>query len=73
MLGLLFVSSLVLIFLLGLPTLTYFYARHLGRNPRKWFLIGLLLPGIATIILSLLPDRSERPETDSQYPNGDRG
>lgn len=42
--------------LMGLPVLTYFYAKHLGRNAKKWFLIGLLLPGIATIILSLLPE-----------------
>ena len=47
---------------LGLPTLTYFYAKHLGRNPWRWFLIGCLLPGIATIILSFLPDLSKQKE-----------
>jgi hypothetical protein len=45
--------------LLGLPLLTSAYAHHLGRNPKKWFLIGILLPGIATIILSFLPDLSQ--------------
>jgi hypothetical protein len=27
--------------------------------PKKWFLIGILLPGWATMILSFLPDLSE--------------
>lgn len=49
-------GSLGLMFLLGLPTLTYMYARHLGRNAKWWFFIGLLLPGLATIILSFLPE-----------------
>lgn len=53
-------SGLVLILLMGLPMLTYFYAKQLGRNPKKWFLIGILLPGIATIILSFLPDLPEK-------------
>jgi hypothetical protein len=61
--GALMVISLGLMMLLGLPTLTYFYAKQLGRNAKRWFLIGLLLPGIATIILSFLPDRSERENT----------
>jgi hypothetical protein len=52
--------SLGLMGLLGLPTLTYFYAKQMGRNARKWFLIGILLPGIATIILTFLPDLSEK-------------
>lgn len=46
--------------LLGLPTLTYFYAKQLGRNALLWFFIGIILPGIATLILSFLPDLSER-------------
>jgi hypothetical protein len=57
--GALMFISLGLIMLMGLPTLTYFYAKHLGRNPKKWFLIGIFLPGLATIILSFLPDLSE--------------
>lgn len=51
--------SLGLLMLLGLPTLTYFYAKHLGRNAKLWFLIGVVLPGLATLILSFLPDLSE--------------
>jgi len=47
---------------MGLPTITYFYAKHLGRNAKLWFVIGFLLPGIATIILSFLPDLSEQEE-----------
>jgi hypothetical protein len=58
--GALIVISLGLMMMLGLPTLTYFYAKQLGRNAKLWFIIGMLLPGIATIILSFLPDRSER-------------
>lgn len=57
--GALFFISLGLLLLLGLPTLTYFYAKHLGRNAKLWFFIGLILPGIATIILSFLLDLSE--------------
>ncbi len=48
--------------LLGLPTLTYFYAKQLGRNPWRWFVIGVILPGIATLILSFMPDLSEKEE-----------
>jgi hypothetical protein len=51
--------SLGLALLLAIPTLTGFHAKHLGRNQMKWFFIGLLLPGIATLILSALPDLSE--------------
>lgn len=57
--GALMVVSFVSMILLGLPTLTYFYAKQMGRNPKLWFVIGFFLPGIATIILSFLPDLSE--------------
>lgn len=60
--------SLGLMMLMGLPTLTYFYAKDQGRNPKKWFLIGVLLPGIATIILSFLPDLSEQKEEQRPEP-----
>jgi len=60
--GALMIASFVSMIFLGLPTLTYFYAKQLGRNPKKWFVIGLFLPGIATIILSFLPDLSEQDE-----------
>jgi hypothetical protein len=64
--AILFISFGLMLFL-SLPILTCFYAKHLGRNPRKWFLIGILLPGIATIILGFLPDLSngrEDPEPE---------
>lgn len=57
--------SLGLLMLLGLPMLSYFYAKQLGRSPWKWFFIGCLLPGLATIILSFLPDLSEQ-NSDNQ-------
>lgn len=58
--------SLGLMMLLGLPTLTYFYAKQLGRNPWKWFVIGIFLPGLATLILSFLPDLSEEKPKQTQ-------
>jgi hypothetical protein len=58
--------SLGLLMLLGLPTITYFYAKQLGRNAKRWFLIGILLPGIATIILSFLPDLSQVKNSDRE-------
>ncbi len=54
----------------SLPTITYFYAKHLGRNAKAWFLIGCLLPGIATIILSFLPDLSEEINTNKDVKKG---
>ncbi|MCE3229710.1 MAG: hypothetical protein K0S32_4261 [Bacteroidetes bacterium] len=62
-------TGIVFTILLGLPTMTYFYAKQLGRNPKKWFLIGLLLPGIATIILAFLPDLSEKEDGASRNSN----
>lgn len=59
MLAGLMIISFVSAILLGLPTITYFFAKEMGRNPKKWFVIGFFLPGIATIILSLLPNLSE--------------
>ncbi|MGZ3932510.1 MAG: hypothetical protein ACXVP0_14545 [Bacteroidia bacterium] len=41
------------------PIITYFFAKRMGRNPKKWFLIGMLLPGIASFIVFCLPDLSE--------------
>jgi hypothetical protein len=43
----------------SLPLITASFAKRMGRNPLKWFLIGTLLPGIATFILFFLPDLSE--------------
>jgi len=58
-----------LMMLLSLPTITYFYAKHLGRNAKAWFLIGILLPGLATIILSFLPDLSTENKHKDQTNN----
>jgi hypothetical protein len=49
--------SLGILFLLSIPIITSRLAKRLGRDPKTWFLIGLLL--IATFILCLLPDKSE--------------
>jgi Na+/melibiose symporter-like transporter len=51
--------SLGILFLLSIPIITSRLAKRLGRDPKTWFLIGLLLPVIATFILCLLPDKSE--------------
>ena len=48
--------------LLMLPIITSFFAKRMGRNPKIWFLIGLILPGIASVILFFLPDLSEDDE-----------
>ena len=57
--GAIIFCSLGLLFLLSIPIITSRLANRMGRNPWKWFLIGLLLPVIATFILFLLPDKSE--------------
>ena len=51
--------SLGLAFLFSIPLVTALFAKRMGRNPITWFIIGCLLPGIASIILFLLPDLSE--------------
>ncbi|MDF2437609.1 MAG: hypothetical protein K0Q95_1985 [Bacteroidota bacterium] len=51
--------SLGIMFFLSLPIITSRLAKRLGRNPKTWFLIGVLLPVIATFILFFLPDVSE--------------
>ncbi|MDX2172511.1 MAG: hypothetical protein SFY56_05280 [Bacteroidota bacterium] len=62
--------SMGLAILMAVPILTSFHAKHLGRNQKLWFFIGLILPGIATIILSFLPDLSE--EESTKLPNSAR-
>ena len=52
--------SLGILFLLSIPIITSRLAKRLGRDPKKWFLIGLLLPVISTFILFFLPDLSEQ-------------
>ena len=51
--------SMGILFLLSIPIITSRLANRMGRNPKVWFVIGLLLPVIATFILFLLPDLSE--------------
>jgi MFS family permease len=53
------IFSIGLLFLLSIPIITSRLANRMGRNPKIWFVIGLLLPVIATFILVLLPDKSE--------------
>jgi Na+/melibiose symporter-like transporter len=52
--------SMGIMFLLSIPLITSRMAKRLGRDPKKWFLIGIILPVIATFILFLLPDLSEK-------------
>ena len=52
--------SMGITFLLSIPIITSRMANRLGRNPKLWFVIGLLLPVIATFILFLLSDLSEK-------------
>ena len=58
--------SLGLFVFTTLPILTYFYAKHLNRNPKIWFFIGLVLPGIATIILTFLAEKSKSENLNQQ-------
>lgn len=54
--------SMGLLALFSIPLITATFANRLGRNPKTWFLIGILLPVIATVILFFLPDLSEQEE-----------
>jgi Na+/melibiose symporter-like transporter len=60
--GLAMLVSLALSLLLSIPLITAAFARRMGRPWKMWFLIGLLLPVIAIILLFFLPDLSERKE-----------
>lgn len=59
------VISLGLLLYAVFPWLTYIYAREKRRNTKIWLVLGILLPGIATLILALLPDKSE-PDTNGK-------
>ncbi|CAN5497172.1 hypothetical protein BH10BAC1_BH10BAC1_19160 [soil metagenome] len=52
--------SLGIMFLMSLPLITSRLAKRMGRNQRTWFLMGILLPVIATFIVLFLPDLSEK-------------
>lgn len=58
-------GSFGLFILITLPVITYYYAKHLGRNPKVWCIIGIILPGIATLILSFLPEVKEKKDPDA--------
>jgi len=51
--------SIGLGFLFSIPLVTALFAKRMGRRPLVWFFIGLALPGIASLILFLLPDTSK--------------
>ena len=51
--------SIGILFMLSIPIITSRLANRMGRNPKLWFLLGLLLPVISTFILFCLKDLSE--------------
>jgi len=55
--GIIMLISLAGFFLAGFPFITYLYAKQKGLNAKKWLIIGILLPGIATLILSFFPNK----------------
>ncbi len=58
--GAVMIMSLGLLFLLSVPLITSKFAKRMGRDPKVWFLIGILLPVISTFIVLFLPDLSEK-------------
>jgi Na+/melibiose symporter-like transporter len=52
--------SMGILFMMSIPLITSRLAKRMGRNPKTWFFIGILLPVIATFILFFLPDLSEK-------------
>lgn len=56
--------SMGLLALFSIPLITATFASRMGRNPKKWFLIGIVLPVIATFILFFLPDLSEKKDNN---------
>ncbi len=54
--------SMGALLILAVPLITYFFAKRVGRRPWLWFCISLVLPGIAALILFILPDLSEQDE-----------
>ncbi len=58
--GPLMIMNFGLMLLLAIPFITSRFAKRMGRNPKIWFLIGILLPVISTFIILFLPDLSEK-------------
>ncbi len=52
--------SMGIMFLLSIPLITSRMANRMGRNPKIWFVFGLLLPVISTFILFCLKDLSKK-------------
>lgn len=55
--------SMGVVLMLFIPIIAFFLAKRVGRRPWLWFCISLILPGIAAVILFMLPDLSENNET----------
>ncbi len=55
--------SLGILVMLCIPVICFFFAKRMGRRPWLWFCISIVLPGIAALILFILPDLSEVEET----------
>ncbi len=53
--GEIIVFSIGLLAILGVPIITALFARRMGRRPWLWFFMGLILPGIATVIIFYCP------------------
>lgn len=63
--GAAFFISMGILVALSIPLITASFAKRMGRPYLKWFFIGLVLPGIASVILFFLPDLSEEVPTNS--------
>jgi hypothetical protein len=54
--------SLGLGFFFSIPLTTALFAKRMGRKPIVWFIMGMVLPLLSTVILFFLPDLSEKKE-----------
>lgn len=54
------IMSMGILFLLSIPIITSRLAKRMGRDPKIWFVIGILLPVMATFIVLFLPDLSKK-------------
>jgi hypothetical protein len=52
--------GLGILMFLSIPLITSRFAKRMGRDPKLWFIAGLLLPLIGTFILFFLPDKTEK-------------
>jgi MFS family permease len=51
--------SMGLCFFFSIPLVTALFARRMGRRPAVWFIMGMVLPFISSLLLFFLPDLSE--------------